>query len=178
MGDTGPGGGIVFYDAGSVQSWGRFLEVACAGWQNNCDGATADPQPGWGCEATDISGADGTLIGTGELNTTDILAGCGTAGIAADLADDYSHNTLDDWFLPSKDELNALCKWAFGDTVNAVCNNGGSGGLSRTNGGFSTDAYWSSSESSYNAWVQYFYGGYQASYNEFTTGFVRPVRAF
>jgi len=28
----GPGGGVVFYDAGSVQSWGRFLEVAPWNW--------------------------------------------------------------------------------------------------------------------------------------------------
>lgn len=28
IGSTGPGGGIVFFDAGSVQSWGRFLEAA------------------------------------------------------------------------------------------------------------------------------------------------------
>lgn len=28
----GPGGGRVFYDAGSVQSWGRFLEVAPQSW--------------------------------------------------------------------------------------------------------------------------------------------------
>ena len=27
VGDTGPGGGIVFYDAGSAQSWGRYIEV-------------------------------------------------------------------------------------------------------------------------------------------------------
>lgn len=32
IGDTGPGGGIVFYDAGSRQSWGRYLEVAPTGW--------------------------------------------------------------------------------------------------------------------------------------------------
>ncbi|MCX6532985.1 MAG: hypothetical protein NTW34_02145, partial [Actinobacteria bacterium] len=54
VGDTGPGGGIVFYDAGSVQSWGRYLEAACAGWQNNCDGTTADPQAEWGCYGTPI----------------------------------------------------------------------------------------------------------------------------
>ena len=108
VGDVGPGGGIVFYDAGSVQSWGRFLEAACAGWQNNCDGTTADPQVVWGCDESSISGADGLAIGTGAKNTTDILAGCSDAGIAADRADDYSNDTLNDWFAPSKDELNQM----------------------------------------------------------------------
>ncbi len=28
LGDVGPGGGIVFYDAGSSQSWGRYIEVS------------------------------------------------------------------------------------------------------------------------------------------------------
>ena len=32
MGTKGQGGGIVFYDAGSSQSWGRYLEAAPAGW--------------------------------------------------------------------------------------------------------------------------------------------------
>ena len=27
IGDVGPGGGIVYYDAGSLQWWGRFLEA-------------------------------------------------------------------------------------------------------------------------------------------------------
>lgn len=27
IGDTAPGGGIVFFDAGSVQPWGRYLEA-------------------------------------------------------------------------------------------------------------------------------------------------------
>ena len=32
VGLKGPGGGRVFYDAGSVQPWGRFLEVAPQNW--------------------------------------------------------------------------------------------------------------------------------------------------
>jgi hypothetical protein len=102
---------------------------------------------------------------------------------AAELAAGYSHNTFDDWFLPSKDELNALCKWAFGDTTYAVCNNGVSGGLSLTGvGGFATDFYWSSSEYDDDfAWFQDFYSGVQ-SFNfkgyYYITFYVRPVRAF
>jgi hypothetical protein len=181
VGAAGPGGGIIFYDAGSIQSWGRYLEVACVSWQNNCVGTTADPQALWGCYGTDISGAAGTAIGTGKQNTTDIVNGCVTSDItAAELAAGYSHNTLDDWFLPSKDELNALCKWAYGDTMNAICNNGGSGGLSLTGvGGFSTGLYWSSSEYDGNyAWSQFFNFGTQYGGSKDNTFYVRPVRAF
>ena len=183
VGDAGPGGGIVFYDAGSTQSWGRYLEVACAGWQNGCDGTTADPRADWGCFGRLITGADGTAIGAGEQNTTDIanpVGGCLESGIAARLADELVLGGQSDWFLPSKDGLNALCKWAFGDTVNAVCNNGGPGGLSLTGfGGFSTGAYWSSSEYDDDfAWYQGFGNGFQLNVTKDTTLYVRPVRAF
>jgi len=181
VGNPGPGGGIIFYDAGSIQSWGRYLEVACVSWQNNCVGTMADPQALWGCYGTPISGAAGTAIGTGKQNTTDIVNGCVTSDItAAELAAGYSHNTLDDWFLPSKDELNALCKWAYGDTTYAVCNNGGPGGLSLTGvGGFSPVSYWSSSESDdYDAWFQSFNFGFQSLSFKSSTPYVRPVRAF
>jgi len=160
VGDIGPGGGIVFYDAGSTQSWGRYLEAACAGWQNNCDGTTADPQVVWGCDGTGISGADGLAIGTGQLNTTEILGGCLTAGIAADLAHDYSHN-FSDWFLPSQDELNQM------RIQQAPI------------GGFSSGFYWSSSENDDNqAWYQNFYWGNQTYGLKVNTLEVRPVRAF
>jgi len=182
VGDPGPGGGTIFYVDLLRPAGSQYFEVACAGWQNNCDGS-ADPQVAWGCMGTSIAGAGGTAIGDGAQNTLDILAGCLDAGIAADLAGDYSRNTLDDWFLPSQDEFNALCKWAYGDTVNAICDNGGTGGLTLAYGGFSSGVsspvyYWGSFEYNDNlAWFQDFNFAYQYDFKSSVLS-VRPVRAF
>ena len=183
VGDSGPGGGTIFYVDMNRPVGSQYFEAACAGWTNNCDGTTADPTAEWGCDGVPISGADGTAIGTGEHNTANIVNiefGCAESGIAARLANDYTNSGKSDWFLPSQDELNALCKWAFGDTVNAVCFNNNSGGLSLTGvGGFSLDYYWSSSEYDLNiAWLQAFYNGDQGLYTKYGTPGVRPVRSF
>jgi hypothetical protein len=181
---TGPGGGIVFYvHANGTFACGETLNQNCTYLEvapNTWNGGSADPLAPWGCDQTPIAGADGTAIGAGRQNTTDIVNGCATSGIAALLANDLTLGGQSDWFLPSKDELNALCKWAFGDTVNAICNNGGSGGLSLTGvGGFSIDLYWSSSElSGDDALDQNFYIGSQAYNSKDLTDSVRPVRAF
>ena len=165
VGDVGPGGGIVFYVDLTRPAGSQYFEAACAGWQNNCDGATADPRAEWGCYGTPITGADGLVIGTGEQNTTAIVNGCTDAGIAADLADDYSHNTLDDWFLPSLDELNQM----YTNLHSA----------STPLGGFSSDGYWSSSDYvGYDAWAQGFNYGSQGNVTKYYPGNVRPVRAF
>ena len=180
VGDTGPGGGIVFYVDLNRPAGSRYFEAACVGWQNDCDGTTADPLAEWGCNGTLISGAGGHAIGTGEQNTADIVTDCPTSGIAAHLANDLVLGGQTDWFLPSKDELNALCKWAFSDTANTVCNNNGSGGLSLTGvGGYSTDFYLSSSEDDdASAFAQRFDDGVQDNRSKGTTYYVRPVRVF
>ncbi len=149
IGDTGPAGGIVFY----IRDDGLHgMEAAPA------DQSSAE----WGCYVTDIAGADGTAVGTGAQNTADILAGCSESGIAARIADDYTLNGYDDWFLPSKDELNLLYQQK--DVV----------------GGFADVGYWSSTEYASNyAWGQYFNDGYQGYGTKFTTLIlVRAVRAF
>jgi len=162
LGDTGPGGGTIFYVDMNRPVGSQYFEAACAGWTNNCDGTTPDPTAEWGCFGIPIAGADGLAIGTGEQNTAEILAGCATPGIAARLANDYTNSGESDWFLPSRDELNEMY-------VKQI-----------TIGGFSsTGAYWSSSGYlGYGAWSQNFYYGYQSSYYKYNTFYVRPVRSF
>ena len=69
----------------------------------------------------------------------------------------------DDWFLPSKSELNLM--------YTNLHKNG--------EGSFADSVYWSSSEiSSDSAWRQYFYNGYQLDDSRIGSYRVRPVRAF
>jgi uncharacterized protein (TIGR02145 family) len=114
----------------------------------------------WGCEGTLISGADGTIIGTGNQNTIDIMATCSTSEIPARLCGDLILGGYSDWYLPSFDELKILYQ-------NRV-----------VIGGFAYGMYWSSSEThhSYAAMVN-FNGGYSAMLKH-ETYYVRAIRSF
>ena len=107
VGDTGPGGGYVFFVDVNRPAGSQYFEVACAGWANNCDGSK-DPVTNWGCEGTVNTGADGTGIGDGEQNTRDIVAECNEPGIAARLTSDYVRGTVDDWYLPTTGEFSEM----------------------------------------------------------------------
>ncbi len=150
IGDTGPAGGIVFY--------------ITDGGLHGLEAAPTDQSTGveWGCAGTDITGAEGTAVGTGAQNTAEILAGCTQGGIiAAEIADAYTLNGHDDWFLPSKDELNLLYQ------------------QKEDVGGFAVVNYWSSTEASSSlAWSLYFSDGFQYDDGKDDTLRVRPVRAF
>jgi len=163
VGDRGPGGGIIFYKNLTRAAGSQYFEAACAGWSDGtCGGSDlTDPKAQWGCNETSITGADGTAIGTGEQNTTDIVTGCLTTGIAARRAKNLVLGGQSDWFLPSKDELNQMY-------------------IRRTAiGGFSPDFYWSSSEfSDSSPWGQHFSFNEQYDQNKVITYYVRPVRAF
>jgi hypothetical protein len=142
------GGGIIFY-------------VDVTG-QHGLISASSDQSSGaeWGCYGTSIPGTN-TAIGMGKANTTAIVNGCSTAGIAARICDDLVLNGYSDWFLPSRDELNQMY-------------------LQKTViGGFANDTYYSSSEYDPNlVWVLYFPNGTQFSRNKNVSNFVRAVRAF
>ena len=56
----------------------------------------------WGCPGGELPGAEGTVVGTGEQNTEDILDGCITSHIAARVASNYSLNGFSEWFLPQR----------------------------------------------------------------------------
>ncbi len=53
---------------------------------------------GWGCNGVEISGADGTAIGTGLQNSMDIVAGCSEQGIAAEISLNLTLNGYSDWY--------------------------------------------------------------------------------
>ncbi len=195
VGDTGPGRGKVFYVAPSdFTSTGsacgtacKYLEAAPFGWleaatrveQWVCVDRGPDPSCAWSSSTSAASGSTGTKIGAGYANTSVMIAQSNTAGKAATIARAFQGGGKTDWHLPSKDELNVLCKWAFNDTVNAVCNGNGSGGLSLANGGFNSGFYWSSSELEASlAWDQNFSMGRQNYGTKTGSLYVRPVRAF
>jgi len=149
IGDTGPAGGIVFY--------------ITDGGLHGLEAAPADQSSGaaWGCYGTNIAGADGTAVGTGAQNTADIVAVCFDSGIAAKIAHNYTLNGYNNWFLPSKGELNLLY------LQKVVV------------GGIAGDGYWSSSERSiYFAWYLSLDDGGQYGYLKDDLLRVRAVRAF
>jgi len=131
--------------------------------QHGLIAATADQSTGiqWYNGSNVVTGATGTAIGTGQANTTAIVEKQGAGIYAAKLCNDLTVGGYNDWFLPSKDELDKL----FTNKV-AI-------------GGFAGSYYWSSSEyDANNAWYQYFNDGYQYDYYKFNTYRVRAVRVF
>jgi TolB-like protein len=152
IGDFGPAGGIVFYDKGVFSNGWRYLEAAPPETEFIAQ---------WGGLNT-VVGSTRTGIGTGKRNTELIIEKLGYGG-AAGLCSQMNFDGFTDWFLPSIDELNLMYQ-----------------NLKRRGlGGFSNDAYLSSSQrSATEGSNQSFrdgsqYGGYKAY-----TFLVRAVRAF
>ncbi|CAN2229088.1 hypothetical protein MCERE85_01423 [Candidatus Nanopelagicaceae bacterium] len=188
VGDTGPGGGKIFYVAPTT-----FTQLGATGFmcQTACKYLEAAPTSGvnawsdedpyeWSGNLNTLIGTTGTAIGTGYKNTLAMITQSNSFGKAGTVAQTYrGPNSLSDWFLPSKDELNQLCRWERGNNVSDVpcfqgVNNSGPGAT-----GFIENYYWSSSESgATTAWSQLFAGDPYSDYSKSDQNRVRPIRAF
>jgi hypothetical protein len=178
LGDTGPGGGKIFYYLAAGFSCGpnftdtasatggkcRWLEVARSGW----NGGAGDPLAKFANAYGAIVSARETAIGRGYSNTKAIrMQRVTDTNTAAVLADSHTVTVegvvFEDWYLPSQDELlqMQLRRVAIGD--------------------FSAGRYWSSTDWSSNTNDAYSYefpavgGGGSGKLNTF---YVRPIRAF
>ena len=191
VGVQGPGGGtIVYVDSTNEMPGYDYLEAAPADASTGVVWSTTVEKcgtaAGTSCQTSFLSDAGTALgyigLGTGRAATATIVArhnagDVAKASYAAGVADAYTTSTASDWFLPSKDELNEVCKYARNTNQDAGASTVCSGGTLR--GGFAADYYWSSSEYGGRfAWLQDFNDGLQYyDYKGFTL-YVRPVRAF
>ena len=155
LGDTGPGGGIIIYvdEAGFDNSSGDETSIGAMCLKARCNYLEIAP--------TDLEGL---------YSWDDAIV----------VSEAFSTAAANDWTLPSKGALNEMCKYAFGDTRNRICNAQGNDIFTNSFGNFSRDNYWSASEFDINySWIQNFYGGgYQGKSPKHHTSVVRPVRVF
>jgi hypothetical protein len=208
VGDRGPGGGFVYYvSATNFTSTGstcnttcRYLEVAPSTWQS---GIVADDLSyQWSTDTASTTGQNASAAGTesgfsnekfnwkigqGFYNTSVMKVSGATSAAQAKVLAYAGGSTAGQWFIPSMNELNELCKYARGQTTGVLtvkCVTGSGTFKSTVNagtdlGGFVASRYWSSSEwSAVYAWYQFFDDGYQSISNKSGTYYVRPVRAF
>jgi len=114
VGSVGPAGGVVFFDAGTKKSWGRYLEVSLKDLPEVL---------GW-CPAIDNKDLIlGTLraVGSGAENTSKIKKQCAqTDGNAGVIASRFTDGGYTDWFIPSKDELGLLIQSAAWNKLEAL----------------------------------------------------------
>jgi len=186
VGQTGPGGGKIFYVAPTPFACGptrsascTYLEAAPHGWYFN----TTNPSRSWAqttpvdYSTTTVGSSGGetataSAIGWGYRNTRAIInqGNSNSATSAAALADSYtvtvSGVVYDDWFLPSQDELKKLYDSSF-TADQAYFGNAGDNG------------YWSSTEFSSSAgWSEIFastYNNSRPAKNQLQR--VHPIRA-
>jgi len=184
VGQTGPGGGKIFYVAPTPFACGptriancTYLEVTPNNWYLGSSGGLTRR---WAENAyittrvnnsTPPETATASAIGWGYRNTRAIInQGNSNSDLsAAALADSHtvtvSGIVYDDWFLPSQDELKKLYDSLF---------------TSGDYGDSASNAYWSSTEwSAGEGWSEIFASAYNnARYSKNQLAIVRPIRAF
>jgi hypothetical protein len=167
---VGPAGGWIFYinPNAATDGW-KYLEAAPVDQTSRA----------WGTSPLNVTGADGTAIGTGEQNTLDIIQNdTGTPDKAADECANYSVTnggiTYDDWFLPSKDELAKIY-------VNLKSGTDEHSVAYTPIGGFADDYYRSSTETGLTTAYGFGFGNnseYTGMNKSWSGAYVRAVRYF
>ncbi len=186
---AGPGGGTIFYYSATPFTCGvarnklcNYLEVAPDGWNGGVDPLLH------GCYGSGAGSGEGSFIfGEGAYNSVRLETGCTDRfSLGYDLnqtADRvvkrYSNAGYSDWFIPSKPELNELCKFARGQATgntSVACTSAGS-----LASGFRAAPYFSSSTTEnmkyrWDIWFNSATETYLHGYDDQQA--VRPIRAF
>lgn len=158
IGDTGPAGGLIFFDKGNNSDGWRYLEAAPASTE------VKDVQ--WSISGFNTA-ANGVQVGTGKLNTQNIMDASVQAAVLAAAARycyRLQHGGFNDWYLPSKNELGLMYMNLKVDGL----------------GGFGAGWYWSSTErDGSHVWTQNFNNGQQNEWGGKDQALsVRAIRRF
>lgn len=157
IGDTGPGGGKVIYDAGSILSWGRYIEVAPDTWYNGVYDA-GDFRYGISSPVS-----TSTAIGTAVTNTDALIAQSSSLLYIGKNARNYTGGSKTNWSAPSYGDLQVMyTQRAYMGTY------------------YTAYYYWSSSEWTTNTFGYsfYFVNGFGQHSIKFQYTAMRPVRYF
>jgi hypothetical protein len=170
IGDTGPGGGLIYFvDYNDQYAGFNYLEAA----PTSCESAST----AWSSDTTNsllaVNGWAARAVGSGQANTTAMLANGATSYIADASGAAFYSNALasgvpagcvtskDDWFLGSLGEMKLMY-----DNLQGL-------------GGFAEETYWSSTAfDETTAWSMNFRDGYHGGSGKASTFKVRPVRRF
>jgi hypothetical protein len=202
IGDTGPGGGKIFYylaagfncgasftDTGSPTGGKcKYLEVAPVTWITPSDSRTV--LLGTRNDAAQISGVrldatvvfDANDVGLGYKNSIAFRADSrAIANTGIRYVRDYNGGSLSDWYLPTSTELNILVYWSKGLTPIVSTRSTSSDAV--INGNFDISYYYYSSSQTaanpYSAYIQNFSNGTITTNQWSDSGMrVRPIRAF
>jgi len=182
VGDIGPAGGIVFYDAGPRSSGDRYFEVgpvetevAGVPWKLLTFNDRQTPlYPGTASASAKVQRVLAKAFGMGEANTSKIVQRYRGGNYPARYASTLVFGGFDDWYLPSKEEVRLVYRDLGASTPRL--------------GNFGKSFYWTSSEYDLNnAWTVNFKDGQEFDREKWlvpnaATGMkairTRPIRSF